>query len=262
MAGRILIRSAIVALILLALPTPALAAITFFGVAADPTDPGTTNASPIDVTPPASMVAGDLAVAFLSSSNPSLSFAVSAAGGQSWTDLGCSNVSATTLCVFWARFDGTWDTDPSWERTGTGNSQVVLLVFRPTSGTNTWAVDNALAHVVESANTVYTIGSVTRGGASSVAIGYWAGDEGTASTWGTLTGTGWSKTGLSAQYRNTNGNDLGVSLAYNIGSGGTNAASQTQSQSVVGRTAIVSFAESAVASGCRTFTALLGVGCR
>ena len=229
--------------------SPAEATITFFGVASVPADNGTNTADP-QITPPASMTLNMLVVVNCGAANNAVTVDISATnGGQSWTDLG-GDTTTNSSHVLWTSFDGTWDNNPIFDFSATpGNASCIMLVFAPTSTACTWAVDNALAFAAPGAVSTYTITGVTRAGASSVATGMFMSEATTASTWGTLSGAGWSQTGLGAQYRNTAGDDLSFAYAYNIGTGATNDVSLTQNQAVVGKTAIVSFAETCPAGG-------------
>jgi hypothetical protein len=66
-----------------------------------------------------------------------------------------------------------------------------------------------------------------------------------AVTWGTLTGAGWSKTGLSNQYRNTTGSDQSHTGAYNLKAtaGAVATVSQTQSSSQATKTTVITWYE-------------------
>lgn len=237
--------------------TPAQAAITFFGVASTPADNSANLTEPTVVTPPSNMLVGDLVLVAMGSSSGSLTVSVSNAGGQTWdTTPGCIGAaSGTSLCFVWACFDGTWDADPSFEPSGTGAATThVMLVFRPSTNdtcTDKWTVDAGPTFANQAANTTFTITGVTRSGASSVAIGAWVSEAATASTWGSLSGTGWSDTDLGAQYRNTQGTtDSSMAFAYNIGTGATNNVAKTQSASNAGATGIIAFEEAETARGC------------
>lgn len=223
------------------------AQITFFGVATKPAD-NTTNAASgtVSVTPPGSMVVGDLVVMIMDNRIASFTPAISADGGQSWTTFSAMNTTNFSGMVAWCRYNGTWSADPSFTTSGTNAASVQMLVFRPTTGTNVWAVDNAFSSTAISGTGAKTITGVTTTAASTVAIGIWL-SQGTSNTWGTLSGTGWVQTSLGAQYRNTSGNVISNAYAYQIktSAGATNNVSLTPSGTAVGFTAIVTFKESA-----------------
>lgn len=246
------------------LTTPAEAAITFFGVASTPADNGSNGDEPIAITPPASMAAGDLVYVVVSSVSGGITWSVSADGdgcvNDSWTSLTGFTTSNPVSDAFWCVHDGGWAADPSFDPSGTGAvSTAVMLVFRPTSGSYTWDNNVALAFEDEAAGTTFTKTGQDPSGTSCVSVAMWDSDAATASTWGTLSGTGWSKTSLSAQYRNTNGaTDVSMSFAYYIGSGeATGDVAQTQSQNVNGHVSMISFCETASVS---TYRSLTGVG--
>jgi hypothetical protein len=217
-------------------------AISLFGVATNPSDNGSNLSDPTAITPPGSMVSGQLVVVFAVSRATSGTLSVSNAGGQTWTSLTQANQTTCRRRIFWCVFNGTWSANPSFT-IGTTCSSAQMLVFSPTSSAHTWAADNALSSAVQAAPSTpftCTITGVTRT-SYGVAIGWW--NTISAVTWGTLSGTGWSKTGLSAQYRNTAGSDHSSTFAYNIGTGATNNVSQNESAGSAGGKDILSFKE-------------------
>ncbi len=231
-------------------------AITLFGAASIPTDNGTNTTNPTAFANPpiASMVAGDLVFVYGYCRTSSATLAVSNAGGQSWTS-GTSQSSANaTLSAnfFWCRFNGTWSAAPSFSFGATTNNNVVMLVFRPTSGTMVWDEDggNTGSFVDKTSASIFTITGWTTQRASTVSIAVW--NTGDDNTWGALTSDdgNWVKTSLSAQYRNTSGNDTSSSFAYNIKTAtGTTGTSVSQNLTANGPdggfTFSISFYESA-----------------
>lgn len=175
-------------------------AITYFGSASTPADNGTSTGTPKAVTPPVSMVVGDLVVMFGYYRGTS-TIAVSAAGGQTWTTLVTSSTaSGPVLSTFatWCRFNGTWSTDPSLSfSTSSTNTNAVMHVFRPTSSSNTWAIEIAGFRTEASApSSPFTCTCTVLAsdfGSSSLAadanlVGYWKLEDLTATTGGaTLT---------------------------------------------------------------------------
>jgi len=124
--------------------------ISLFGTASNPADNSVaTNASlPLAVTPPASMVAGDLVYVHFFQRSNGTTLSVSNAGGQTWNSEAQHNIG-TSACArkFWCVFNGTWSANPSFTSSYTGGTdtvQAVMVVFRP-SGTPTWASDVAQA---------------------------------------------------------------------------------------------------------------------
>jgi hypothetical protein len=209
-------------------------AITLFGSVAVPTDNGTNTSNPTAFANPpiASMVAGDLVFIYAYCRTASATIAISNAGGQTWNSFSSQSSANATLSanVFWCIFNGTWSAAPSVSFGATTNNSAVMLVFRPTSSQYSWAVDGAQAgtFVDRAAAASFTITGWTPQNNSNVSIAVWNTDD--DNTWGTLTGANWIKTSLSAQYRNTSGNDTSSSFAYQIqtSAAATNNVSQTE----------------------------------
>jgi hypothetical protein len=201
-------------------------AITFFGAASVPTDPGTNTTNPTAFANPpiGSMVAGDLCIIYAYCRTASATLAISNAGGQTWNSPTGFSSSAGTLTgrLFWCRFNGTWSAAPSVSFGATTNNSVVMLVFRPTTSSNLWAIDptdqglglSALANMPSATTTTIFFGAAIPQNPSTVSIAIWSTDD--DNTWGSLSGSGWSKASLSAQFRNTSGNDTSSTYAYNI----------------------------------------------
>lgn len=190
-------------------------AITFFGVSSTPAD-NSTSTNPVTITPPASMVAGDLAVVVLNHKS-SGNWSIVEEGGQTWTALGASTSGSTIARVlYWCRYNGTWSADPTFSNSAGGSAPAtgVMTVFRPTNGANTWTGYEVSNSGANATTTLVTFGSFTPTNANSVTLGTWLSSDN--NTWGNLTGTGWSKSGLSNQYRNSSGQDNSITLAYYI----------------------------------------------
>jgi hypothetical protein len=214
---------------LLLFPYLAFSQITFFGVSVNPADNGSAGSSTLTSTPPASMQLGDLIVVVCSQAGTA-TFSVNNDGGQSWTALTRQQSSTTRVAqTFWARFDGTWDANPIFNYTGaTAATSLSMLVFRPSGTSYAWTnqVDNTATFGTGSST--ISITGVTPAEDNNVSIAVWmSGDD---NTWGNLAGTGWTKTGLGAQYRNTNAGDASITFAYQIQStaAATNNVSQDQ----------------------------------
>lgn len=118
-------------------------AITYFNSASTPTDNGTSTGN-VTVTPPGSMVVGDLTVVFCYYRGTS-TITVGTTGGQTWnTGLASATAANPNLsyAVFWCRFNGTWGANPVFNfSTSTTNTNAVMHVFRPTGSTYTWDVE-------------------------------------------------------------------------------------------------------------------------
>lgn len=202
---------------------------TFFGVTSVPVDgAAATNATTtITLTPPASMVTNDLVVVYLTQRGTA-TFSVGITGGQTWTsigrDVGTANVALET---FWATYNGTWSANPRFDFSAGTNTTAVMVVFRPDDNSKIWATEQIATTNAAAAATI-TVTGITPNFAPNVTIASWhTADD---NTWGTLTGTGWSQTSLSAQYRNTAGTDSSTALAYRLQStvAATNNVSLTQ----------------------------------
>lgn len=111
---------------------------------------------------------------------------------------------------------------------GNTNTSFQVLVFRPTSPQYKLKPLSSIWQYNVGASTTYTSSGVSGLPVNSFAIAMFNSSD--DNTWGTLTGTGWSKTGLTAQYRNLGGSDSSTTYAYAFfPSGGTsNSVSQTQ----------------------------------
>lgn len=200
---------------------------TFHGVTSIPADNGTNATTTITLTPPASMVTNDLVVVYLTQRGTA-TFSVGVSGGQKWTsigrDVGTSNVALET---YWATYNGTWSANPRFDFSAGTNTTAVMVVFRPTDNAKIWATEQIATTNAAAAATI-TVTGITPNFNDNVTVASWhTADD---NTWGTLTGTGWSQTSLSAQYRNVAGNDASTALAYRLQStaAATNNVSLTQ----------------------------------
>lgn len=202
---------------------------TFFGATSIPVDgAAATNATTtITLTPPASMVTNDLVVVYLTQRGTA-TFSVGITGGQTWTsigrDVGTANVALET---YWATYNGTWSADPRFDFSAGTNTTGIMVVFRPDDNTKIWATEQ-ISTINAAAAATITVTGITPNFAPNVTVASWSTAD--DNTWGTLTGTNWVKTSLSAQYRNTAGNDASTTIAYQLQSvaAATNNVSQTQ----------------------------------
>jgi hypothetical protein len=202
---------------------------TFFGAVSVPVDGATAaNATTtITITPPASMLAGDLVVVYLQQRGTA-TFSVGVNGGQSWNSIGRAAVTANiALETFWTKYNGTWDANPRFDFSAATCTSAIMLVFRPDNPSRHWLTEQVVTTAAAAAATI-TVTGVTPINGNNVTIASWmTADD---NTWGTLTGTNWIKTGLSAQYRNTSGTDQSATFAYQIQAtaAATNNVAQTQ----------------------------------
>jgi len=222
--------------------------ITFFDSSSTPTDNGANgDAADLTLTPPASMVAGDFVYVHVTHRSNGATLTNVVTGGQSWTaETNRSNGTSSVERGFWCRFNGTWAADPTFHTNVSQGSAftAIMLVFRPTGGGNTWAVD-----VAEQFVTFATPGSpfdVTRAGqtaltASTVTIASFHASS-DANTWSLQTGT-W--TAPYAQIRNTTGAGTSTQLAYLIqtSAAATGSVVSRQNAALAGATMIQTFKE-------------------
>lgn len=225
--------------------------IAFFGVATSPADNSGLTGPTVTLTPPASMQDGDLVFVSVRYRASTGTITNSVTGGQAWTAETQYDTTNIRARAFWCRFNGTWAANPEFTiTTGTNAIDAQMLVFRPTSAAYTWSLDAAPATATYTApSTPFT---VTRAGRDTVApstvtIAGWHSVDN--NTWGTLSGTGWSKTSLGAQYRNTNNSST---WAYNIRTSQGTVVDVSQNQATLGgdagSTLLITFAETLVST--------------
>lgn len=186
--------------------------ITFFGQASVPADNGSNSTTATTITPVASMLAGDLTVVHVTQRGTG-TWSVGVTGGQTWNEVGANNVTTNVSAqTYWARFDGTWTANPRFDCTSGTNTTVIMLVFRPNNSTSTWGFgyldDNNFG------GPSFETYSFTPDFAPSVTIG--VGSSADDNTWGNLVGSGWTKSGLSNQWRNLAGQDSSTTAMYYI----------------------------------------------
>jgi MSHA biogenesis protein MshQ len=195
--------------------SPAHAAITYFASASNPADNSSRDVTTGTIVPPASMVVGDLVVMIANAREAGQTITISATGGQSWT----TETAVTTngsLRIFWARYTGSWSTNPAVTfPSGANATTVVMHVFRPTSSVNTWGIDvpqvtSSFAAPASPYNV--TIPSITTFTHGALVLAVWESVDN--NTWGLQT-SGWANAGT-AQYRNSDGSDSSQSSAYKI----------------------------------------------
>lgn len=204
---------------------------TFVGVSAVPSDNSTDATSPQAIGVPAGLAAGDLWFVYAAKRTASGAITMTSQGGQTWTS---GTATASTGGVlsgnfFWCIYTGS-GSNPQITFNATTNNTSISLGFRPATGGDSWAVDAAQSgtFVDRAAAASFTITGWTPNHAKNVNIAVWNTDD--DNTWGTLTGTNWTKGTLSAQYRNTAGSDASISIAYQLqnAAAATNNVSQTE----------------------------------
>ena len=191
-------------------------AIAYFGSASTPTDNGTNALATTAVTPPGSMLKGDL-VCLIAYERGNTSRAISADGGQTWNLIGTSNGTTNSSSFWWCTFNGTWGANPSVLFGGTTCNNVVMHVFRPSTVDHYWINRQGFVGTQVAPSSPFTCTTVSNNsapkGASSVTLAFFITDD--DNTWGTLTGAGFVITG-NGQYRNTSGSDMSSFYAHLI----------------------------------------------
>lgn len=235
-------------LIFLLFPFAAFAQPTHFGSVSNVNDNTASSTTPTTITPPGSMVAGDLVVMYSHTRTTSATNAISADGGQTWNSLTAGGTTDLTTRVFWCRFNGTWSTDPSVSFSTALSCNVSMSVFRPTSGSKLWAVDQAIVNTPYAAPSgpPYTVSitGVTNAQPNNVTFAVFASPD--DNTW--ITPTGGYTAPLTPIYRrNPSGSDLSYVLYYKLAAGTGASGTLTLDQSAAapdpGSTLIVSFYE-------------------
>lgn len=229
-------------------------AITLFGAASTPVDDvAATEAGPsVTITPPASMTAGDLAVVYVQYRGTHSTLAnfllPTTYGGQDWQYQVGSYGTNISFRQLWCRFNGTWSVDPIFSvtdevgtPTGTAAMTAVMLVFRPTSSSKHWQVREH--NIGTDSTNAITITGYTPGVDNTVTVAAWGRADDV--TFSNLSGTNWTQSGLSVQYRNTTGTDQACSFAYQIQSTAAALNNVAQDESIAGltRTIITTFCE-------------------
>ena len=194
-----------------------LMSIDYFGYANTPRDNQTNTANPTAVdpttlTPPGSMLAGDLVLMIAQSRDSTATLAISNTGGQTWTSETQVNQTNCRIRLFWCRFNGTWTLpNPSVSFGNTNQHIVVMHVFRPSNTSSVWQVDVAQVsgiYAAPPAPRTVTLPGITTNTVGALVFATWATAD--DNTWGSLT-AGWSTPG-SAQYRNNS--NLSQTHAY------------------------------------------------
>lgn len=201
-------------------------AITFHGLQAVPTDNGVNSDAggtitiDKDVTPISSMQAGDLIIVLINQRVTGQTFSNSVNGGQTWSFFTQHSSGSQSQRIAWAQFNGTWTADPVFSTTSTGGNALtaIALVYRPTNTGAVWSVDNAQQTANTTPTTPFDVtisGQTPTASASVVTTAYWFNTSAAGMTFALQT-AGWNNPGSIAQFRNTQGSDTSVSVAYKI----------------------------------------------
>lgn len=242
--------------------------ISYFGSASTPVDNTTNTTRYTAVTPPASMLTGDLVIMEAEKRSNTSSLNIYNAGGQTWNSL-TALTSSTTLRtrMYWATFNGTWSANPSVDFTNTSTpNTLVMHVFRPTFTDSTWSIDVTQVGTTYTAPTSPYLVCINPSGTSpacttsplttvadnAVVVGTWGSID--DNTWGTPAGSSgtWYNLGSTQQYRNTSGSQQSLTFAYkympSAGAVGTISRNESVNGGDAGTRAIISFKENQAAS--------------
>lgn len=193
-------------------------AITYFGSSSQPEEDTEYLAKTATIAPVASMAAGDLVFVQFTARSTAANLSINTTGGQTWTPL-IENYDATlqTRSNYYCRFNGTWDASPIFASSSLAIITATMHVFRPTAGSNTWAVDVAIVNssINSTGSSPYT---VTVPGITTLTNGALVITSVTNSNSRQVTGVtaGWSTLGPSLNYHNPSGSDINSSYVYLI----------------------------------------------
>lgn len=223
-------------------------AITHHGSASNPADNSTSVAATIAITPPASMLVGDLVIMIGFSRNTASTISLSSAAGQTWSELPVVAELAHVFQLYYCRFNGTWGGDPTMSiSSASSGTSGYMHVFRPTSNSYYWTlgVDPVSAsYSAPSSPFTVTITGVTAPVPDAIILASWYGSD--DNTWDTIAGGSWADLG-DAQYRNTSGAQYAFTFAQNLTSGGGSTGNVSKNQATnggdAGRTYVTGFYE-------------------
>lgn len=230
-------------------------AITFHDVTFSPADNSANTTTPVSVTPPVGMAAGDLIIFVLvcaTTTGASVGgIGVADNGGQTLS-LGYNNVATNTndivnIRTYKGAFNGSWSSTPSFSFTGAAGTakSVACYVFKKgTADDVLWAFDGTSTQGAFAS----PVGSTYSGGAKTTTVNdallLFIGASNGANSFGSPS-VGWTMAG-SSQLRNTSG--ASIFLAYKLlaspGSSGTPTIDQTAGgpfKTVSGTTALKNY---------------------
>lgn len=208
--------------------------MTYHGSASTPADAGANAGPNATITPPASMVAGDLAVVLVQYRGNVL-FSISTTGGQAWLSIMEGTSGNVSYRLWYCFFNGTWAADPVFTNiVGTAALTGVMHVFRPTAGYRFALSDPALVlatnYAAPSTPFDVTTTALVTTNIRFVVLNLFTSDD--DNTWAIQTAT-WTNAGT-AQYRNTTGQDQSNSSAYKFFTAAGTVAAMTNRQATLG----------------------------
>ena len=179
------------------------------------------------MTPPAVQL-GDMVV-MVATYRGTATLTLAETGGQAWTAEANTQANGVTVRVFWSQFNGTWTANPAVTNT-TGTEPLTVYSFAVDLAPGTYPeIDVPFLSGNHSGGTV-TVPSFSTNTPGALALVGWISIDN--NTWGAPT-TGWSSPGSQSQWRNGNGSDNSIALAFrnlaSAGATGSIARAQTAS---------------------------------
>jgi hypothetical protein len=157
------------------------------------------------------MQVGDLYV-IVATYSGTATLSLSQTGGQTWTAEANIQVNGLTTRVFWCRYNGAWTANPSiTNTTGTQPLTLYSFAFATTAGMHP-EIDVAFDSAVHNGGSVTVPGLTTNTAGALALVGWISNDNNTYSA----PGAGWSTMGGQQQWRNDNGSDNTIALAYRV----------------------------------------------
>jgi hypothetical protein len=224
------------------------AELSYFGQSSAPPDTGSLGApGPRVVTPPASMLTGDLVLLYGGFLQPTETLSISEAGGQTWNAETRSVGDFCQVHLFWCRYNGTWSANPSIVASGGTTALTAwMLVFRPSDTSREWEIDvpqaigNGLITTQLQDLTIASPGSTTVDNTMVIAM------------WGTtndrlfsLQTSGWANPSNVVQVRNdyVEGFTLAAAYKFQLTAGAVGAVTNQQDDARTGSyaTSIIAF---------------------
>jgi len=193
---------------------------TYFGSAfghadsADQAGPG-----PQAVTPPASMLTGDLVIMIGLNRSVNVDIFSVQLDGQTWdTTSARLNSAANSAQMQWCKYNGTWSANPSMQSaSGTTGLSVSMWVFRPRDGaSHQWYVIGTIdtsRYAAPSADSLATLTGKTTTVDSMIVFGFF--DSGDDNAWAAGT-AGWGDGTPGNGLKNISGSDLSLDFVYLI----------------------------------------------
>lgn len=227
--------------ILLLTATFSVAQITYVGASAHvPVDNGTNATTTITLTPPAGMQKNDFVFVVLYQRGTA-AMSVTTTGGQNWvsggartTENGLTNISTR---IFYCTYNGTWNANPIFTFTAGTNTNGIMYVWRPTTGSVIMsdgygvATDNGVSWGGTTAVTDVSVGTGSYVPFQVNWLCITAAITADDNTWTHTTPNGYTFWGFN---RNLAGSDMSMALSYKMGTTLVAPANNTLTQATLG----------------------------